>query len=261
VSELITATNEQLVERGEGFGLTLVQQATAVLYNGLGRYEEAMVAANEAVGHPEELAFAIWGLPELVEAAVRSGRGALAADALQRLTQTTQPSGTEWGLGVEARSRALLSEDDDAEPLYLEAIERLGRTRLPLQVARAELLYGEWLRQQDRQVEARNQLRTAHGTFTTLGVEGFAERARRELVATGGTAGKRDVAAFDELTAQEAQIAQLAGERRTNPEIGALLFLSSRTVEWHLRKVFAKLGLTSRRELADALRRREFKQT
>jgi DNA-binding CsgD family transcriptional regulator len=234
-----------------------VHHATAVLYNGLGRYEEALVAAQQGAAHPEELGFSIWSLPELVEAAVRSGQGGPAADALQQLAESTQASGTDWALGIEARSRALLSEDEGAERLYLEAIERLSRTRLPMQVARARLLYGEWLRRQHRRVEARDQLRAAHEMFTAMGVEGFAERARCELVATGETVRRRTVQTALHLTAQEAHIAQLARERLTNPEIGARLFVSPRTVEWHLRKVFTKLGITSRRQLDEALRRRE----
>ena len=250
-------TSDELAGRGEGMGLTLVQHATAVLYNGLGRYEEALVAAKQGAAYLEELGFSIWSLPELVEAGVRSGQGGPAADALQQLAETTQASGTDWALGIEARSRALLSEDEGAERLYLEAIERLSRTRLPMQVARARLLYGEWLRRQHRRVEARDQLRAAHEMFTAMGVEGFAERARCELVATGETVRRRTVETVLDLTAQEAHIAHLARERLTNPEIGARLFLSPRTVEWHLRKVFTKLGITSRRQLDEALRRRE----
>ena len=256
-SELISVTSDELAGRGEGMGLTLVQHATAVLYNGLGRYEEALVAAKQGAAYLEELGFSIWSLPELVEAGVRSGQGGPAADALQQLAETTQASGTDWALGIEARSRALLSEDEGAERLYLEAIERLSRTRLPMQVARARLLYGEWLRRQHRRVEARDQLRAAHEMFTAMGVEGFAERARCELVATGETVRRRTVETVLDLTAQEAHIAHLARERLTNPEIGARLFLSPRTVEWHLRKVFTKLGITSRRQLDEALRRRE----
>ena len=256
-SELIRVTSDELAGRGEGMGLTLVQHATAVLYNGLGRYEEALVAAKQGAAYLEELGFSIWSLPELVEAGVRSGQGGPAADALQQLAETTQASGTDWALGIEARSRALLSEDEGAERLYLEAIERLSRTRLPMQVARARLLYGEWLRRRHRRVEGRDQLRTAHEMFTAMGVEGFAERARCELAATGETVRRRTVETMLDLTAQEAHIAHLARERLTNPEIGARLFLSTRTVEWHLRKVFTKLGITSRRQLDEALRGRE----
>jgi DNA-binding CsgD family transcriptional regulator len=259
-SDLIRVTSDELLRRGEGMGLTLVQHATAVLYNGLGRYDEALVAAEQGSAHPEELGFSIWSLPELVEAAVRRGQPEVAAEALQQLAETTRASGTDWGLGIEARSRALLSEDEGAERLYLEAIERLSRTRLPLQVARARLLYGEWLRRQHRRVEGRDQLRAAHEKFTAMGVEGFAERARCELVATGETVRRRTVDTVLDLTPQEAHIASLARERLTNPEIGARLFLSPRTVEWHLRKVFTKLGITSRRQLDEALRRRELSQ-
>jgi len=194
-----------------------------------------------------------WGLTELIEAAARSGRTDLAAEALERLSEMTRASGTDWALGVEARSRALLSEGAAAERLYREAIGRLGRTRVRVELARTRLLYGEWLRRERRRLDAREQLRTAHEMLTAMGVEAFAERARRELLATGETAHKRPVEAREDLTAQEAQIARLAGNGRTNPEIGAELFLSPRTVEWHLRKVFTKLGISSRRELHAAL--------
>ena len=202
---------------------------------------------------PQELAAANWGLAELIESAARSGATDLAADALERLSEMTQASGTDWALGVESRSRALLSEGDAAERLYREAIERLGRTRVRAELARARLLYGEWLRREGRRLDAREQLRAAHDLFTAMGAEAFGERARRELLATGETARKRTVETRDELTAQEAQIARLAALGRTNSEIGAQLFISPRTVEWHLRKVFTKLGISSRRELSAAL--------
>ena len=170
-----------------------------------------------------------------------------------RLCRQTRASGTDWALGIEARSQAIVSGDDDADGLYQEAIERLGRTRIRVELARTHLVYGEWLRRSNRRRDARAHLRTAHEMFVRMGADGFAERTRRELLATGETVRKRTVVSSVELTAQEAQIASLAAERQTNPEIGAQLFLSPRTVEWHLRKVFTKLGISSRRELQDAL--------
>jgi DNA-binding CsgD family transcriptional regulator len=180
-----------------------------------------------------------------------SGR---AADALERLSETTRASGSDWALGIEARSRALLSDGETAERLYREAIDRLGRTRVRVALARAHLLYGEWLRRERRRVDARKQLRTAHGMFDAMGAEAFAERAHRELAATGETVRKRTVETRDELRPQEAQIARLARDGQTSAEIGAQLFLSPRTVDWHLRKVFAKLGINSRKQLGIALR-------
>jgi ATP/maltotriose-dependent transcriptional regulator MalT len=194
-----------------------------------------------------------WVLPELIEAAARGGQAELAHDALQQLTEMTAAGGTDWGLGLEARSRALLSEGETAERLYQEGIGRLGCTRVRGEHARAHLLYGEWLRREGRRKDARAQLRTAHRMFTEMGMEAFAERAGRELQATGETVRKRRAETRDDLTAQERQIAQLARDGLSNPEIGARLFLSPRTVEWHLRKVFAKLGISSRRELTSAL--------
>ena len=225
----------------------------AVLYIGLGRYEEALAAAERAVEDPEELGLSTWAWPELIEAAARSGNADRAAEPLCRLADIARACGTEWALGLEARSRALLAEGDAAERLYREAIERLGRTRIRVALARAHLLYGEWLRRERRRVDAREQLRTAHAMFAEMGAEGFAERARGELLATGETVRKRSVETLDDLTPQEAQIARLASEGRTNPEIGAQLFVSPRTVEWHLRKVFSKLGVSSRKELGGAL--------
>ena len=192
-------------------------------------------------------------LPELVEAAARLGDAELARDALERLAKTTQPCRTEFALGIEARCRALLSDGAAADELYREAIERLRRTRLRPELARAHLLYGEWLRRENRRVDAREQLRTAHEMLVAIGMEAFAERARLELQATGEKVRKRTVETRDDLTAQERQIARLAHDGLSNPEIGARLFLSPRTVEWHLRNVFTKLGIRSRRELASAL--------
>jgi DNA-binding CsgD family transcriptional regulator len=252
--ELMEAWTKEVVSRGEGSALTAIGWARAQLYNSLGRYEDALVPGQEASEHPEELLFARWGLVELIEAATRTAKAALAADAFDRLSDATRGSVTDWALGIEARSRALLSDGETAERLYREAIDRLGRTRVRVALARAHLLYGEWLRREHRRVDARKQLRTAHGMFDAMGAEAFAERARRELAATGERVRKRTVETRDELTPQEAQIARLAREGQTSAEIGAQLFLSPRTVDWHLRKVFAKLGINSRRQLGIALR-------
>jgi DNA-binding CsgD family transcriptional regulator len=194
-----------------------------------------------------------WALPELIEAGIRCGKPELAADALERLAGRTNASDADWGLGIQARSRAPVSEGDQAERSYREAIERLGRTRLRPELARAHLLYGEWLRREGRRVDARAQLRTAYEWFTAIGMEAFGERARTELLATGEKVRKRTAETRDDLTDQERQIARLARDGLTNPEIGARLFISPRTVEWHLRKVFEKLGIHSRRELRNAL--------
>ena len=194
---------------------------------------------------------------ELVEAAARSGSLDLASASLDRLVERTGASGTDWALGVEARSRALLAEGADAEALYLDAIERLGRCRIALHLARAQLSYGEWLRRESRRIDAREQLRLALEAFTAMGAKGFAERARRELIATGEKVRIRSDETRDELTPQEEQIARLARDGLSNPEIGAQLFISARTVEWHLRKVFAKLGISSRKGLRGALPRSE----
>ena len=250
-TELIQATMDDVTSRGEGRGVTS-QYAAALLYNGLGHYDKALAAA-ELVCEYDDIGVLGWSLTELVEAAVRSSQPARASDALQRLSETTRASGTDWALGAEARSRALLSEGETAENCYREAIERLGRTRMRPAVARAHLLYGEWLRRENRRREARAELRTAHGLFTTMGIEAFAERTRRELLATGDTVRKPTVETASELTAQEAHIARLAVDGRTNVEIGAQVFLSTRTVEWHLGKVYTKLGVGSRRELRRAL--------
>jgi ATP/maltotriose-dependent transcriptional regulator MalT len=227
--------------------------AAAVLYNGLARYKEAARAARQATSNTFEYWVSVWALPELVEAAMHVGDAELARDALERLAETTQPAGTDFALGIEARSRALLSNGTGANDLYREAIERLSRTRLRPELARAHLLYGEWLRRGGRRVDAREQLRTAHQLFDAIGMEAFAERARRELLATGEKARKRSAGTREELTPQEEQIARLAREGLSNPEIGAQLFVSARTIEWHLRNVFAKLGITSRRQLHTAL--------
>jgi DNA-binding CsgD family transcriptional regulator len=252
-SELIDATIREATAGGQGTAVQYAHWANAVLMNGLGRYEEALAAATEASDDTPELFVAMWSLSEQIEAACRTGKTERAARALTRLGEHTQASDTDWGLGIEARSRALLAEGEAAERLYREAIDRLGRTRLRPDLARAQLLYGEWLRRVSRRVEAREQLREAHESFVAMGADAFAERARRELLATGERVRSRRDDTRDELTPQEEQIAQLARDGLTNPEIGAQLFLSPRTVEWHLRKVFSKLGIHSRRELAKAL--------
>jgi ATP/maltotriose-dependent transcriptional regulator MalT len=227
--------------------------AAAVLYNGLARYQEAASAARQATANTLDPWHSMWALPELVEAAARVGDTELAREALDRLAATTQPAGTDVALGIEARCRALLTNGDDADLLYREAIERLGRTRLRPEFARARLLYGEWLRREGRRLEARVQLRTAHDLFGAIGMEAFAERAGRELVATGEKVRKRSAETHKELTPQEEQIARLARDGLSNPEIAGQLFISARTVEWHLRKVFTKLDISSRRQLRAAL--------
>jgi DNA-binding CsgD family transcriptional regulator len=252
-SELIDTTIEECTAGGQGTAVQYARWARSVLLNGLGRYEEAMAAAREASEDTPELFVSVWAALELVEAATRSDRPELARTAHERIDAATAVAPTDWALGVRARCRALLSEGDTAERLYEEAIERLGRTRLRPELARAHLLYGEWLRRENRRVDAREQLRAAHDQLSSIGMEAFAERARHELLATGENVRKRTVETRDELTAQERQIARLARDGLSNPEIGARLFLSPRTVEWHLRKVFAKLGIHSRRELATAL--------
>jgi DNA-binding CsgD family transcriptional regulator len=241
----------------EGIGLSVTHWASALLSNGLGRYEDALAAAREAAKCQPELSTPNWGSIELVEAAARSGATELATDALERLSETTRASGTDWALGVEARSRALLSDGAAADELYREAIERLGRTRLRPELARAHLLYGEWQRREGRRIDAREQLRTAYGMLAAIGMEAFAERARRELLATGEKVRRRMDETRDQLTPQEEQIARLARDGLSNSEIGARLFISPRTAEWHLYKVFAKLGISSRRALRDALPSRD----
>ncbi|CAM5463671.1 Transcriptional regulator OS=Streptomyces aurantiogriseus OX=66870 GN=GCM10010251_22000 PE=4 SV=1 [Streptomyces aurantiogriseus] len=255
VDRLVRATTSEAALRGEGVGLTVSDWASAVLCNGLGRYEDARAAAERVVLDPPAPGVAVhWGPAELVEAAVRSGDGESASRALERLVRTTQASPTDWALGTEARSRALLSQGRDAESLYREAIERLGRTLCRADLGRAHLVYGEWLRRERRRIDAREQLRTAHDLFADAGMEAFVERAARELKATGETARKRSAGSSgDDLTPREAQIARLASEGLTNPEIGSRLFVSPRTVEYHLHKVFAKTGVTSRGALATFL--------
>jgi DNA-binding CsgD family transcriptional regulator len=238
---------------GHEFAAAVADWCAAPLFNGLGRYEEAAGAAYRVSVMPYDPYTPKWVLPELVEAAVRAGNTELAGDALEKLAATTRPSGNDMAVGIEARSRALLSTGADAERLYREAIGRLGRTLVRPELARSHLLFGEWLRRENRRLDARAELRTAHELFVEIGMEAFAERARTELQATGEHVRARAAEARDDLTAQERQIAELARDGLSNPEIGARLFLSPRTVEWHLRHVFAKLGIRSRREVANAL--------
>jgi DNA-binding CsgD family transcriptional regulator len=238
---------------GQGMTAARAHWASAMLYIGLGRYEEAAAAARKATSHAVNHWIFMWMLPDLVEATARVGDLEHARSALERLAETTQPCGTEFALGLEARCRALLCDGEDAEALYREAIDRLGRTRLRPDLARAHLVYGEWLRRRNRRLDAREHLRRAHELFLEIGMEAFAQRARSELEATGEKVRRRTVESRDELTAQERQIARLARDGLSNPEIGARLFLSPRTVEWHLHNVFTKLGIRSRRQLATAL--------
>jgi DNA-binding CsgD family transcriptional regulator len=240
-------------QRGEGIGLTVIAWARALLYNGLGIHDQALAAAREAIDCPTNSAAAAWGMVELIEAAVRRGEADVAGEAARRFTEIAKAAGTDWALGVDARSSALLRTDARAEQLYREALDRLERCRMRVDLARTHLSYGEWLRREHRRVDARAQLRAARDHFSSIGMEAFAERARNELLATGEKVRKRTVETRDELTAQERQIARLARVGLSNPEIGARLFLSPRTVEWHLRKVFSKLGIHSRHELSSAL--------
>jgi DNA-binding CsgD family transcriptional regulator len=245
---VINASIEEATVRGEGRVLALAGYASAVLYNGLGRYEEAIDGALRG-SEDDDQCYVGWSLAELVEAQARCGRPEAAAEPLRRLEARAGAAGTDWALGVLARSRALVSDGDTAEDLYREAIERLGRTRIAVEHARASLVYGEWLRREGRRMDAREHLRAAHESFSAFGSESFADRARGELQATGETARKRNLETLDDLTPQEAQIARLARDGLSNPEIGAQLFISPRTVQYHLRKVFAKLGIASRNQL------------
>jgi len=247
---MIEAITRDANLRGEGIGLSIIEWASAVLNNGIGNYQKAVAAVERATDYLGKTIAPLFAAVELIEAAARSGRSDMAADVLRRLAEFTTPSGTDWALGIEARSCALLNDGDTAERLYRESIERLGRTRIRADLARAHLLYGEWLRRERRRIDARAQLRIAHDMLEAMGMEAFAERARRELLATGETARKRSVATGDEqLTAQEAQIARMARDGLSNPEIAARMFISARTVQYHLRKVFTKLGIESRTQL------------
>ena len=255
MAQLDEATTRAAVARGDGTWVALLHWSTAVLCNGLGRYDRALRAAQLGAAHRSDLHVSSWALAELVEAAVRCGQPEAASDALGRLAEMARACGTDWILGVDARARALVAQDGNADEFYRDAIEHLGRTRLRAELARAHLLYGEWLRRENRRVDARAQLRAAHELFSSSGMEAFAERARAELLATGENVRRRTVESRDDLTAQERQIAELARDGLSNPEIGARMFLSRRTVEWHLRKVYAKLGIQSRHGLSTALRR------
>ncbi|HET7296780.1 MAG TPA: LuxR C-terminal-related transcriptional regulator, partial [Gemmatimonadales bacterium] len=246
---LIAATLARAVDLRQGMAQTYARWAASILYNGLGRYEDARDAA-AASATPRDLSSAMRSLPELVEAASRTGALDVAREAVEHLAETTRPASTNYGLGVEARCRALVSEGEVAEELYRQAIDYLSRTRMRVDLGRSHLLYGEWLRRESRRRDAREQLRMAHRMFTDMGIEGFAGRARRELLATGATVPKRRTETRDDLTMQERQVARLAREGLSNSEIGARLFLSPRTVEWHLHHVFTKLGIRSRQQLA-----------
>jgi DNA-binding CsgD family transcriptional regulator len=257
-SALIEATIADVTRRGEGVGVSVAERANAVLNNGLGRYREATAAAQRALQYQQHPhlrypGVANWAAAELIEGATRCGMTEAASEAFDWISTMTGASATAWALGVESRSRALLTDDDSAESLYREAIDQFSRTRVRTELARVRLLYGEWLRRQGRRIDAREQLRTAHEMFTAMGAEAFAERTRHELVATGEKAGKGALATTGRLTARETQVARMARDGLSNPEIGARLFLSPRTVEYHLGNVFTKLGITSRHELNRAL--------
>ena len=248
---LFTATMEDSTARGEGLAVQMANWAAAVLRNGLGRYAEALAVAEPATEETYSPLSTQLVLPELIEAAARTGRADLAREALGQLSAMT--TGSDWAKGLEARSRALVSEGREAEQCYAEAVERLGRTPLRPDLARAHLLYGEWLRRENRRLDARHQLHAAYDLLGAIGADAFAERARRELLATGEKVRKREVDTYSQLTSQEEHIVRLARDGRSNREIAAELFISIRTVEWHFRKVFAKLGITSRRDLHNAL--------
>ncbi|MBO0811908.1 MAG: LuxR family transcriptional regulator, partial [Microlunatus sp.] len=251
-NELIADVMTGVRERGEGMAEGIREWAFALIYNANGRYAEALAAAQRGCEHDDVGLFA-WSLVELIEAGVRCGATAAGSAALERLSERARASGTEWALGIEACSRALLSDSGQAEPLYREAVARLDRSRGVIHATRARLLYGEWLRRENRRVDAREQLRIAYERFSRMGAQAFSERARGELLATGETVRKRRIDTRDELTPQEHQIARLARDGLSNPDIGARLFLSPRTVEWHLRKVYTKLNIRSRHELSNAL--------
>ena len=251
-SELIDAVSREATARAAPALLSRAYYASSVLHNGLGRSAAAYDAARRAFER-EPMGYGSHIVPELAEAAARTGDMKLLGTALDWLSERSRATPTEWVLGIEARARALLSEGESAERFYRESIERLSRTRVRSQLARGHLLYGEWLRRERRRGEAREPLRTAHQMLDAMGIAAFAERAGRELQATGETARKRTVEAAVELTAQEAQVARLARDGLSNQQIGARLFISARTVQYHLGKVFTKLGISSRSQLARAL--------
>jgi DNA-binding CsgD family transcriptional regulator len=248
--DLIGASTKDFLARGDGLGLNIALWATAVLNNALARYGDAFVAAERLLEDPHEVLFSPWACVELIEAASRIGKGVAAAPALERLARATSASGTGWAAAIEARCRALLSEGEAAEALYRQAIEQLAPTALRFDLARTHLLYGEWLRRERRQVDGREHLRVAHRLFSDFGMEGFAERARVELRATGEHAGEETAENSNDLTPQEARISLLVSQGATNREIAAQLFIGPSTVEYHLHKVFRKLGVKSRTQLA-----------
>ena len=243
---------QEAAARGEGLAMASAEFATAVLHNGLGHYPAALAAAQQACEH-DELGFGVWVLPELIEAGVRSGQDEIAAAALRQLSERTSLSGNPWARGIEARSRALMADGQAAEDLYQEAISQLSNSRMTVHLARAHLIYGEWLRRQNRRGDAREELRTAHQMLSSMGADGFAERAARELRATGERVRNRTTESPAQLTTRETQIAWLAADGMSNPDIAAQLFMSPRTVEYHLHKIFAKLNITSRKDLHHAL--------
>jgi DNA-binding CsgD family transcriptional regulator len=256
VLPLIESTIRDAGISGQGLSVQWAEWTSAILFNGLGRYDLALASAQRAAAETTpQLQIYPWALTELIEAAVHTARPEVAAGALERVMAATAPSSTDWGRGIQARCRALLSKGESAERLHREAIERLAKTRRRPDLARAHLLYGEWLRRENRRIDARVQLRAAYDQFASIGMEAFADRARAELQVTGEKVRKRTVETRDDLTAQERQIAALARQGLSTPEIAARLFLSPRTVEWHLRNVFTKLGIHSRRELSRALAR------
>jgi DNA-binding CsgD family transcriptional regulator len=250
---LLDPSNADAERRGEGIGISVTHWGKAMLYNGLGRHQEALGAARLASDFPGDLGTSNWGMVELIEAGARSGTTEKVTEAHRRLVEMANVTGTNWAIGVAARSSALLREGEAAESSYREAIDRLNETRLRSEIGRAHLLYGEWLRREGRRVDARVQLRTAHDLFTSIGMEAFADRASRELSATGEKARRHTVQTRDDLTTQEAQIARLARDGLCNAEIGARLFISPHTVAYHLRKVFTKLDITSRSQLERVL--------
>jgi DNA-binding CsgD family transcriptional regulator len=254
VSELTEATTTGAMSRGEGIGITVAEWANAMLNNGIANYAKAMITAQRAAEHATDIGVSAWSTIELIEAAARSGASDTAAGSAARLCEMTSASGTDWALGVEVRSRALLSGGVEADQLYRDAIERLDRTCVRTELARTHLLYGEWLRRERRRTDARAQLRTAHNMFDAMEMEAFAERARRELLATGEKARTRTASTMGpQLTPQEAHVVRLARDGLTNPEIGARLFISAKTVQYHLSNVFTKLGISSRSQLQHTL--------